>query len=69
MAILKRTTAPISKIFSPYYCSECRMRQKIPLSPYCEFCGDEFSNFEYIVTEDWKEHTENDIDSKYSNLS
>ena len=27
-----------------YYCSECRMRQK--LQSYCDFCGAIFSNYE-----------------------
>ena len=41
----------VSKILQAndiYYCSNCRMRQP-DLHPYCNFCGNEFSNYEELM--------------------
>lgn len=39
-----------------YYCSECRMKQK--LEPYCYFCGANFSNYEEELIEAFKDSEE-----------
>ena len=59
MATLKRTQTPNNK-FTPYYCSECRMRQQ-ELRPYCEFCGETFSNYENILIEMYEDKREDEI--------
>lgn len=33
-----------------YYCANCRMIQH-QLTPYCKFCGNEFANYEEIISE------------------
>lgn len=60
MATLKKTQTP-SNSFTPYYCSECRMRQK-ELRPYCEFCGETLSNYEDVLFE---LHTERNMREFY----
>lgn len=32
-----------------YYCANCRMIQH-QLTPYCKFCGNEFTNYEEIIS-------------------
>ena len=59
MATLKRTKTPTDK-FTPYYCSECRMRQQ-ELQPYCEFCGETFSNYEDVLVEIYEDKREDEI--------
>ena len=46
MATLKKSKNP-NDAFTSYYCSECRMRQKV-LQGYCDFCGESFSNYEEV---------------------
>ena len=59
MATLKKTQTPTNN-FTPYYCSECRMRQK-ELRPYCEFCGETFSNYEDVLVEMYEDKREDEI--------
>jgi len=42
-----------------YYCSECRIKQKLQL--YCNFCGAVFSNYEEIKMEEFKKELKNEI--------
>jgi len=42
-----------------YYCSECRMKQK--LQPYCDFCEAIFSNYEELLLENYKESEYDDV--------
>ena len=56
MATLKKSTNPNM----PYYCSECRMRQQ-ELRPYCEFCGETFSNYEDVLVKMYEDKREDEI--------
>ena len=47
---------------SYFYCSNCRMR--VPLKPYCAFCGYEFSNYETIAISHYELIAEEDINEK-----
>jgi hypothetical protein len=38
-----------------FYCSECRMRQPVPFNYKCNFCGCEFSNYESMMEELYKD--------------
>ena len=59
MATLKRSTQ-ISNVFTPYYCSECRMRQQ-ELRPFCSYCGETFSNYEDVLVEMYEDKREDEI--------
>lgn len=41
-----------------YYCSECRMKQKKIIEPYCFFCGSTFSNYEEELVKAFNEEKE-----------
>lgn len=59
MATLKRTKMLTDK-FTPYYCSECRMRQT-EVRPHCGFCGKVFSNYEDVLVEMYEDKREDEI--------
>ena len=59
MATLKRSTQLNNK-FMPYYCSKCRMRQQ-ELHPFCDYCGETFSNYEDVLVEIYEDKREDEI--------
>jgi len=38
-----------------YYCSNCMMRAQGELEPFCPFCGSEFTNYEDILIQEYKD--------------
>lgn len=52
-----------------YICSECRIKQPNDLSPFCYFCGANFSNYEEILIKQFLKDKDESIKESYNAIN